>query len=269
MKTSDLEAVIIKKKSYLCVGLDPDIHKIPGHLNKNAEGVLEFCLQIIEKTEPFAAAFKVNTAFFECLGSEGWNAMETIFAELRKKDIYTIADAKRADIGNTSEQYAKAFFENLGADSITLAPYMGHDSIMPFLQYEEKAAILLALTSNPGHFDFEMQILQNGKRLFEQVLETSMSWPRKGELMFVVGATRSEEIQSIRKICPDNFLLIPGVGAQGGSLEKISRFGINDRVGILINASRSIIYAGNGKDFGEKAAAEAFDLQKQMAEFLP
>jgi len=268
MKAVDIESVIFQKKSYLCVGLDPDLNKLPAHLPKNAEGVLEFCLSIIEYTAPFAAAFKLNSAFFESLGPAGWSAMETVFETLKHQKIYAIADAKRADIGNTSEHYAKAFFENMDADAITLSPYMGHDSISPFLQYPDKAAILLALTSNSGHVDFEMQKLENGKRLYEQVIETSLTWPKPGELMFVIGATRYQEIQNVRRICPDNFLLVPGVGAQGGSLQQISKYGLNSKGGLLVNASRSIIYAGNGIDFGKQAAQEAEKLQKEMSQYL-
>ena len=268
MKASDLETVILDKKSYLCVGLDPDLSKLPAHLPKNAEGVLEFCLSIIEHTTPFAAAYKINSAFFESLGAAGWSAMQTVFGTLKHLKIYAIADAKRADIGNTSEHYAKAFFENMNADAITLSPYMGHDSISPFLQYPDKAAILLALTSNSGHIDFEMQKLENGKRLYEMVIETSQTWPKLGELMFVIGATRTQEIQNVRRICPDNFLLVPGVGTQGGSLHEISKYGLNAKGGLLINASRSIIYAGNNIDYGKRAADEAEKLQKEMCLFL-
>jgi orotidine-5'-phosphate decarboxylase len=268
MKVSDLEAVILQKKSYLCVGLDPDVSKLPVHLPKNAEGVLEFCLSIIETTSPFATAYKLNSAFFESLGPAGWSTMQAIFEKLNSIGIYSIADAKRADIGNTSEHYANAFFEKMQADAITLSPYMGQDSISPFLQYPEKAAILLALTSNSGHIDFEMQKLENGKRLYEQVIETSLSWPKLGDLMFVIGATRTQEIENVRRICPENFLLVPGVGAQGGSLQDISKYGLNSKGGLLINASRSIIYAGDGLNFAELAADEAQNLQKQMSLYL-
>lgn len=268
MKASDLPKLILSKKSYLCVGLDPDMEKLPSHLPKNAEGVLEFCIHIIEATLPFAVSYKVNTAFFEAMGAPGWQVMELIFKHLKTKDIFAIADAKRADIGNTSAQYAKAFFVQINADAITLSPYMGQDSVRPFLEYEDKTAILLALTSNPGHADFEMQMLENGRRLYEQVLETSLSWPCKGELMFVVGATRSDEVASIRKICPDSFLLVPGIGAQGGSLKEISRFGFNQNVGLLVNASRSIIFADGGKDYALKAAEEAFKLKQEMEKYL-
>lgn len=268
MKASELTAEILKKQSYLCVGLDPDPTKLPTHISASASGFEKFCLQIIEATEEFAIAYKVNTAFFERLGSTGWQAMESIFKHLPGKRVFSIADAKRADIGNTSSQYAQAFFENLGADAVTLSPYMGSDSIAPFLQYEDKAAILLALTSNPGHSDFEMLELKNGNRLFEQVIKTALSWPKKGELMFVVGATRSSEIAAIRKICPDSFLLVPGVGAQGGSLKEISEFGMTSEVGLLVNASRSILYASSGKDFALKAAEEARSIQQAMAVFL-
>lgn len=268
MNTTELVAQICKKQSYLCVGLDPDPTKIPAHIPKSAEGFVRFCEEIVEATEEFAVSYKVNSAFFERLGSEGWSAMEMVFKLLKTKNVFSIADAKRADIGNTSSQYAHAFFDNLGADAVTLAPYMGSDSIAPFLQFENKTAILLALTSNPGHSDFEMLELKNGKRLFEQVIETALYWPKKGELMFVVGATRSSEIAAIRKICPDSFLLVPGVGAQGGSLAEISKLGMNEGVGLLVNASRSIIYASSGTDFASKAAEEASSIQQEMAGFL-
>lgn len=268
MNTTELAAQIRKKQSYLCVGLDPDLTKIPSHFPNSAEGFVRFCEEIIAATDEFAVSYKVNSAFFERLGSEGWRAMERVFKTLKARNVFAIADAKRADIGNTSSQYAHVFFDNMGADAVTIAPYMGSDSIAPFLQFENKTAILLALTSNPGHADFEMQELKNGKRLFEQVIETALKWPKKGDLMFVVGATRSSEIAAIRKICPDSFLLVPGIGAQGGSLAEISKLGMNKVVGLLVNASRSIIYASSGTDFASKAAEEARSIQQEMAGFL-
>jgi orotidine-5'-phosphate decarboxylase len=264
MTSEQLASQIIKKKSYLCVGLDPDREKLPAHLEKNAEGVEAFCKAIIETTLPFAVSYKINTAFFESLGASGWLAMFRVFDYLKEKNVFTIADAKRGDIGNTSHQYARAFFEQLGADAITLAPYMGEDSISPFLQYENKTAILLALTSNPGHADFEMQTLVSGKKLYAEVIEKALSWPAKADLMFVVGATRASEIENIRKICPENFFLVPGVGAQGGSLREISEKGMIKKVGLLVNASRSILFASSGIDFAQKAALEAEKIQKEM-----
>lgn len=268
MKAAELPNLILKKQSYLCVGLDPDPEKLPPSIPRTAEGYSKFCLEIIEATEQYAVSYKVNTAFFERLGSEGWKAMEIIFKALESKSVFTIADAKRADIGNTSKQYAEAFFKTLNADAITLAPYMGYDSIAPFLQYVEKTAILLALTSNPGHEDFEMLELKNGKRLFEHVIQTALKWERKGELMFVVGATRASEIASIRNHCPDTFLLVPGIGAQGGDLGEISKFGMNSKIGLLVNASRSILYPEGSGHFSENAAIAAMRIQLEMSRYL-
>lgn len=268
MKASLLPSQIRQKNSYLCVGLDPDLEKLPDGIPKSAQGVLEFCLQIIEKTLPFTVSYKLNTAFFESLGAEGWKVMEILFMHLQSKNVFAIADAKRADIGNTSHQYAKAFFENMGADAITLSPYMGFDSIQPFLEYQDKTAILLALTSNPGHADFEMQPLANGRKLYEEVLVRSQTWERKGSLMYVVGATRSTEMESVRALCPDSFLLVPGVGAQGGDLREISEKGMNGSVGLLVNASRSILYASSGNNYAMAASKAAFDLQQEMERYL-
>jgi len=268
MKASLLPSQIQLKKSYLCIGLDPDLEKLPDSVSKSAEGVLEFCLRIIEQTLPFAVSYKLNTAFFECLGAEGWKVMELIFKHLESRDVFAIADAKRADIGNTSSQYAKAFFENMGADAITLSPYMGSDSIQPFLEYPDKTAILLALTSNPGHQDFEIQPLTNGRRLFEEVLVQSQQWPRKGHLMYVVGATRSDEIAKVRALCPDSFLLVPGIGAQGGDLKEISEKGMNSSVGLLVNASRSILFASPGSNYAMAASKAAYDIQQEMERYL-
>ncbi|HOY95797.1 MAG TPA: orotidine-5'-phosphate decarboxylase [Catalimonadaceae bacterium] len=268
MKASLLPSQIRQKNSYLCVGLDPDVEKLPDGIPKSAQGVLEFCLQIIEKTLPFTVSYKLNTAFFESLGAEGWKVMEILFMHLQSKDVFAIADAKRADIGNTSHQYAKAFFENMGADAITLSPYMGFDSIQPFLEFPDKTAILLALTSNPGHADFEMQPLANGRKLYEEVLVRSQTWERKGSLMYVVGATRSTEMESVRALCPDSFLLVPGVGAQGGDLREISEKGMNASVGLLVNASRSILYASSGSNYAMAASKAAFDMQQEMERYL-
>lgn len=259
---------IRRKKSYLCIGLDPDPSRMPAGITRDAEGTGHFCRQIIEATEPFAVACKINSAFFETLGSRGWDLMQELFGFCRERGLWTIADAKRGDIGNTSEAYARAFFDVLGADAITLSPYMGRDSVQPFLDRPGKTAILLALTSNPGHADFEMLELKDGRRVFEAVMEKSAGWERKGNLMFVVGATRAAEIEGIRKICPEHFLLIPGVGAQGGDLETISRLGLTRQGGLLVNASRSILYASAGEDYSLAAAGEARRMQEIMAVLL-
>lgn len=264
MEAQHLPALIRNKKSYLCVGLDPEPEKLPAHLPRNADGLIRFCKEIILHTSPYSVAYKLNSAFFEVFGEEGWRAMREVFMEVKKQGAFAIADAKRADIGNTSRMYARAFFEDLQADAITLSPYMGADSIAPFLDYPGKTAILLALTSNPGHADFEMQTLANGRRFYEEVILRSMTWERKGDLMFVVGATRSTELENIRKICPNHFLLVPGVGAQGGDLAETSRLGINSQGGLLVNSSRGIIYAGSGLDFAEKAGQAAQKLQQEM-----
>lgn len=263
-----LTGQIRQKQSYLCVGLDPDAKKLPAHLPKTADGLTAFCKGIIDTTLPYAVSYKLNSAFFEAFGAAGWEAMREVFIHLKTLNVFAIADAKRGDIGNTSGKYAKAFFEDLGADAITLSPYMGHDSIAPFLQYENKTAILLALTSNPGHADFEMQKLENGRHLYEQVMETSLGWDREGELMFVVGATRTEQFAHVRKLAADSFFLVPGVGAQGGNLAEISKVGFNKNVGLLVNASRSIIHASQGEDFAEKAGEEAKKMQEEMADLM-
>jgi orotidine-5'-phosphate decarboxylase len=268
MEASHLPEAIRQKKSYLCVGLDPDPEKLPPHLPKNAEGLVAFCSEIIAHTAPYAVSYKLNSAFFEVFGEEGWKAMRHIFHQLASMEVFAIADAKRADIGNTSRMYAQAFFKDLQADAITLSPYMGSDSIAPFLSYPGKTAILLALTSNPGHQDFEMQKLENGRFLYEEVMLRSLSWERKGDLMFVVGATRTSQLENIRRICPDQFLLVPGVGAQGGDLAETSRLGINQDVGLLINSSRGILYAGNGLDFGKMAGEAAKALQQEMEPWI-
>ena len=264
MEQQELIELIRQKQSYLCVGLDPDAEKLPSHLTKDSEGLVAFCKAIIDATLPYAVSYKVNSAFFEAFGEAGWRAMREVFIHLQTLPVFAIADAKRGDIGNTSGKYAQAFFDDMEADALTLSPYMGEDSISPFLQYENKTAILLALTSNPGHADFEMLTLENGKKLYEQVLETSQKWPRKGGLMYVIGATRSEQFAQVRKLSPDSFFLVPGVGAQGGNLAEISRLGFNKDIGLLVNASRSIIHAGMGTDFAEKAAEEAKKMQEEM-----
>lgn len=265
MTTQQLIDQIQQKKSFLCIGLDVDLNKIPKHLLETEDPIFEFNKAIIDATHDLAVSYKPNTAFYEAYGLKGWMSLEKTIQYINTKypDIFTIADAKRGDIGNTSSMYAKAFFEDLNFDSVTVAPYMGKDSVEPFLDFENKHTILLALTSNEGAFDF--QTLQtNGKDLYKKVLETSKTWKNSQNLMYVVGATKAEYFTEIRKIVPDSFLLVPGVGAQGGSLSEVCKFGINDNVGLLINSSRAIIYASNGADFAEKARAEALKIQQEM-----
>jgi orotidine-5'-phosphate decarboxylase len=258
---------IISKKSYLCVGLDTDLQKIPKHLHQEKDPIFEFNKQIIDATYPFAVAYKPNTAFYEALGSKGWDSLQKT-VEYLPKDVFKIADAKRGDIGNTSAMYAKAFFEQMNFDAVTVAPYMGEDSVKPFLEFKDKWVILLALTSNIGSQDFEQKTLQQGNFLYEEVLEKSQQWANHEQVMYVVGATKAEKLKEIRKIVQKHFLLVPGVGAQGGSLEEVSRFGMQEHVGLLVNSSREIIYASSEKDFARKAAEKAQNLQHQMAAFL-
>ncbi|QMU30062.1 orotidine-5'-phosphate decarboxylase [Adhaeribacter radiodurans] len=263
---------IKKKQSYLCVGLDTDLHKIPAHLRDLEDPIFEFNRQIIDATADFCVAYKPNIAFYEALGPKGWISLEKTLNYI-PKDIFTIADAKRGDIGNTSELYARAFFENLNFDSITVAPYMGEDSVKPFLLKADKWVILLALTSNPGSADFQLLQTDDGtddfsRCLFENVLNTSKAWATDEQLMYVVGATRPDFIERVREIVPNHFLLVPGVGAQGGSLADISRLGMNQQCGLLVNSSRNIIYASNNTDFAEKARAAALLIQQEMAGYL-
>ena len=269
MTTTQLFKQIQKKKSFLCVGLDVDLTKIPQHLLKEEDPIFAFNKAIIDATHDLAVAYKPNTAFYEAYGLKGWQALRKTIDYLNEKypEIFTIADAKRGDIGNTSRMYAKAFLEDLGFDSVTIAPYMGQDSVEPFLEFEDKFAILLALTSNNGAFDFQTQTIE-GLELYKQVLKTSKTWKNAQNLMYVVGATKAEYLKGIREIVPDSFLLIPGVGAQGGSLEDVCKYGMNSQVGLLVNSSRGIIYASNGEDFSEKARAKAKEIQEQMAGFL-
>ncbi len=256
---------IQQKKSLLCVGLDTDIQKIPKHLLDFSDPVFEFNKRIIDATAPYAVACKINLAFYECMGIKGWESLEKII-EYIPKDIFTIADAKRGDIGNTSKMYARTFFETYAFDSITVAPYMGEDSVKPFLEYEDKMVFLLALTSNKGAEDFQW-FSDGDSTLYQKVIEKSQQWAKesKGGLGYVVGATRPDDISGIRKQAPDSFFLVPGVGAQGGDLHAICKNGTNAQGGLLINASRSIIYASSGEDFAEKAAKEAAFLQKETA----
>jgi len=257
---------IKNKSSFLCVGLDTDIKKIPSHLLSETDPVFEFNKAIIDATKDHCVSFKINTAFYESLGSKGWETMERTLNYI-PKNIFTIADAKRGDIGNTSNMYAHAFFENLGFNAITLAPYMGKDSIVPFFNYENKFGIVLALTSNSGSEDYEQKNIGNEK-LYELVIKTTCEIGNPSNLMFVVGATKAEELGNIRKIIPEHFLLVPGMGAQGGSLTDVAKYGMNKDCGLLVNASRSIIYAGNGKDFAQKAQQEAQLINTEMKKLL-
>lgn len=266
MNRAELVHQIRTKKSYLCVGLDTDISKLPKHLLSEENPVLAFNKAIIEATQDFCVSYKINTAFYEAMGSRGWDTMKATLDYI-PKSIFTIADAKRGDIGNTSTQYAKAFFEAMNFDSITVAPYMGKDSVSPFLAFKDKWAIVLGLTSNEGAFDFQY-FEQNGTKLFEAVLTKVSSWGTNENIMFVIGATKTEQLAQVRKIVPNHFLLVPGVGAQGGSLSEVSRIGINKDIGLLVNASRQIIYASPGEDFAEAARNEAQKIQREMAMFL-
>jgi orotidine-5'-phosphate decarboxylase len=269
MNKQQLIDQIHQKKSFLCVGLDTDINKIPQDLLALEDPVFEFNKQIITKTAEFAVAYKPNTAFYEVYGAKGWQSLErTIqYIKVNYPDIFIIADAKRGDIGNTSANYAKAFFNTLNADALTVAPYMGKDSVEPFLGFEDKWVILLALTSNKGSQDF--QYLNVGERmLHQQVLQTATTWASSEKMMFVVGATHPEELGEIRKMLPDYFFLVPGVGAQGGDLQTVAKYGLNKECGLVVNSSRGIIYASNGFDFADRAAEEAQKLQRQMAALL-
>lgn len=268
MTRKELINQICLKKSFLCIGLDTDIKKIPSFLLEYEDPVFEFNKQIIDATKDLCIAYKPNLAFYESLGYKGLISLEKTIKHI-PKDIFTIADAKRGDIGNTSEMYARTFFEYYNFDSVTVAPYMGKDSVSPFLNFKDKWVILLALTSNEGASDFQLKKVDdsNGsspENLFETVLKTSMEWGNEENMMYVVGATKAEMLEGIRKIIPDHFLLVPGVGAQGGSLEEVWKHGRNKDCGLLVNASRNIIYAGNGNDFAEKARDEALKIQQQM-----
>jgi orotidine-5'-phosphate decarboxylase len=265
MNRQQLIHQINQKQSFLCVGLDTDIEKIPAHLQNRPNGIVEFNKQIIDATKDYCVSYKINTAFYEAMGARGWDAIEETCDYIPDSHL-KIADAKRADIGNTSNYYAKAFFEKLKFDAVTVAPYMGEDSIAPFLSYKDKWTIVLGLTSNKGAFDFEMLKLKNEEEsyLYEQVLKTVSNWGSPNNLMFVVGATQASELANIRKIIPDHFLLVPGVGAQGGSLSDVAQYGMNKDCGLLVNASRAIIYASSGDDFAEKAAEVASSYQKEM-----
>ncbi|MFZ0599702.1 MAG: orotidine-5'-phosphate decarboxylase [Flavobacterium sp.] len=269
MTTQQLHEQILLKKSFLCVGLDPDLTKIPSHLLETEDPIFEFNKAIIDATHDLTVGYKPNTAFFEAYGIKGWMSLQKTINYINENypEIFTIADAKRGDIGNTSSMYAKAFFEDLNFDSVTVAPYMGKDSVEPFLAFENKHTIMLALTSNEGAFDFQT-LTTNGKELYKQVLETSKTWKNSHNLMYVVGATKAEYFTEIRKIVPDSFLLVPGIGAQGGSLSEVCKYGMNDKIGLLVNSARAIIYASNGTDFAEKAREEALKVQQEMESII-
>lgn len=269
MTTQQLVKEINKKKSFLCIGLDVDLNRIPQHLLKEEDPIFEFNKAIIDATHHLCVAYKPNTAFYEAYGLKGWKALEKTINYLNNNypDLFTIADAKRGDIGNTSSMYAKAFFEDLGFDSVTVAPYMGKDSVEPFLAFKNKHTILLALTSNEGAYDFQTKSIE-GVELYKTVLETSKSWNNSENLMYVVGATKAEFLADIRRIIPDSFLLVPGVGAQGGSLEDVCKYGITKNIGLLINSSRSIIYASNKENFASEARLKALQLQTEMEVIL-
>ena len=260
---------IVKKHSFLCVGLDSEIEKIPSFLLKGKDPVFEFNRRIIEATHKYAVAYKPNVAFYECYGSKGWTSLEATVKYIKENypDLFVIADAKRGDIGNTSKMYAKAFLENMPFDAITVAPYMGEDSVTPFLAYNDKWIVLLALTSNKGADDFQYYD-EDGIKLFERVLSVSQKWGTINNIMYVVGATRAEMLKDIRKIVPDHFLLVPGVGAQGGSLEDVARYGMNSKCGLLVNSSRGIIFADNSENFDKIAGEKAMELQLEMEKYL-
>ncbi len=268
MTRQDLISLIKKKRSFLCIGLDTDLEKIPEHLLTENDPIFAFNKAIIDATHDLVAAYKPNIAFYEAYGTKGWEALEKTIAYLKEKDVFTIADAKRGDIGNTSGRYAKAFLEVLDFDGITVAPYMGQDSVGPFMDIEGKWIVLLALTSNKGSDDFQMIKTGNGKLVYERVLEKSKEWGDADNTMYVVGATRAEMLAGIRKIVPEHFLLVPGVGAQGGSLEEVAEHGLNKDCGLLVNSSRGIIYAGKADDFAAIARVETLRLQQQMEEIL-
>ena len=260
---------IKSKRSFLCVGLDPEIEKIPTFLLKENDPVFSFNKRIIDATHNYTVAYKPNIAFYECRGAEGWKTLEQTVKYIKENypDIFVIADAKRGDIGNTSKMYAKAFLENMPFDALTVAPYMGEDSVTPFLSYKDKWVVLLALTSNKGADDFQYHN-EDGLRLFERVLSVSQKWGTTDNIMYVVGATRAELLREIRRIVPDHFLLVPGVGAQGGNLEDVAKYGMNNKCGLLVNSSRGIIFADNSENFDRVAGEKAHEMQLEMEKYL-
>jgi len=275
MNYIDLVTEIKKKESFLCIGLDTSLEKIPSFLHRKVDPVFEFNKQIIESTQDLAIAYKINLAFYESQGIAGWQSLIKTVDHVRNyAEIFLIADAKRGDIGNTSKEYASAFFDKLNFDAITVAPYMGHDSVSPFLSFPDKWTILLALTSNEGAKDFQFNYIEKDQEfMFEQVIRKSAAWGSPKNMMYVVGATKAENILNIRKIIPEHFLLVPGVGAQGGSLKEVAKFGMNKNCGLIVNSSRDIIYAGQDGNFGNAAREKASDLQQEMKlllkEYMP
>lgn len=267
MNRQQLIEEIRSKQSFLCVGLDTDLSKIPAHLLETEDPIFEFNKAIIDATKDFCVAYKPNNAFYECYGVKGWESLQKTIDYI-PNNCFIIADAKRGDIGNTSSYYAKTFFETMGCDAVTVAPYMGEDSVTPFLQYDNKWVIVLALTSNAGALDFQFTADAKGEELYKKVLRKTAQWGTPENLMFVVGATRAEGIGEVRKIVPEHFFLVPGVGAQGGSLEDVANYGWNKDCGLLVNSSRGIIYASNDTDFAEKAGEEAKKIQQEMAKIL-
>lgn len=261
---------IRQKKSFLCVGLDSDPKLLPAHLADKKNAIFEFNRAIIDATAPYAVAYKPNTAFYEAEGAAGWEQLEATVAYIKANypECFVIADAKRGDIGNTAQRYAKAFFEKMNCDAVTLAPYMGKDSIAPFLAYENKYAIVLALTSNPSAEELETQPLQQGGALYEQVIRQCLSYENSERIMFVVGATRPQKLAEIRNLAPESFFLVPGVGAQGGTVEEVAQYGLNENCGLLVNSSRGIIFASKGEDFAQVAAREARILAEKMAAYI-
>lgn len=266
MNRQELYQNIQAKQSFLCVGLDPDVNKIPLHLQSHPDGIFLFCKGIIDATKDFCVAYKPNLAFFESMGPKGWSILERVMDEI-PKEIFTIADAKRGDIGNTSRMYARTFFEHFDFDAITIAPYMGEDSVTPFLEFDNKWVIVLGLTSNKGSQDFQMQKIGE-EFLYERVIKQTMNWGNPDNLMFVIGATHPDLFKDIRAFVPNHFFLVPGVGAQGGTVAGVAEAGANDHCGLLINSSRGIIYAGDGEDFGKVAGTKAKELILQMAPYL-
>jgi orotidine-5'-phosphate decarboxylase len=263
----ELGQEIQKKSSYLCIGLDPDLTKIPDHLKRNPDPVFEFCRQIIDSTHDICISYKPNLAFFEALGPEGFDVFRRV-CEYIPTDLFVIADAKRGDIGNTANKYASAFFDNYAIDALTINPYMGFETVLPFLEFEEKYAIVLGLTSNQGSNDLQKKILENGVPLFEEVIMGISKMAKKDKVMFVVGATQGESFKKIRSILSENFLLVPGIGSQGGNLEEVSKNGFNKNIGLIVNSSRSIIFAGQDQNFASAARKSAMKIQEEMANLL-
>ena len=270
MNREQLFEQIRQKRSFLCIGLDTDILKIPSFLKETSDPLFIFNKEIVDATHDLCVAYKPNLAFYESLGVTGWTSLEKTVSYIREKypEQFIIADAKRGDIGNTSDLYARAFFDHMDFDAVTVAPYMGEDSVKPFMTYPDRWVILLALTSNKGASDFQFLKNETGDLLFESVLKTSQKWGTTDNMMYVAGATQAQKLEEIRELVPDHFLLVPGVGAQGGSLQEVARYGMNDQCGLLVNSSRAIIYASAGEDFAEKARLAATDVQLEMEELL-